>query len=227
MKDGKPEVKVHLKRHIGNQVLVMIKGDPLDEEPIYFDKLTKDEPVGFVLNTLGDPHRIGIDDGGLYGGEFVLLNDWEGGFGACPPQALIDLLLPNGAVEATYPCIAESDEFDLYFTLPEGGLPPVPVLQGSAAIQGLQGTRRGLYRRLVGLGLIRPAVPLARPTNGRAGGLVTPGAPEEPGADSSQSGSRVRCTSRLAWPRPIRSGPPTPGAPPSDRPSTESTDASD
>ena len=121
MKDGQPEVSVRLKRHAGNKILVVIHGDPCDEEPAYFDNLTWEEPVGFVLDPLGDPHRVSIDKPGVYGGNFVLLNEHVGGFAARPPQALVDLLLPDGADEATYPCHVESGEWHLFFDLPNRG----------------------------------------------------------------------------------------------------------
>ena len=121
MEDSQLDVTVRLKRHGENGLLVVIAADRHDEEPEYFFKLLAMGDAGFSLDPVNDPHRIGISDQGIYGGEFIRLDHRVGGFSARPPQALIDLLLPNGAVEATYPCQAESGYEDLFFTLPDGG----------------------------------------------------------------------------------------------------------
>ena len=209
MKNDTLEVTVHLKRYTGNRVLVIIKGDRDDEEPNYFDKLTHGEPAGSPLDPMGDPHRISIDDDGIYGSEFILLDNKVGGFAAQLPWALIDLKLPTAPSKPPTPASPS----------PANGTSTSPSRRGVRSCPSSPGAYRPLrgtsgvvrtpapsppWRRSDSSGMVhRPGQPTAGP---RLRDLEAPG--QIRGSDKSVSvTSLMRPGPRLD---PVRAGPAPP-----------------
>lgn len=80
--------------------------------------------VGLLFDPLGDPQWIEIESdlgrGCGYRGPFFLLDRYRGAFAIRAPRALVELLIPVGTTEETFPCEVDLKSYTLSFALPAG-----------------------------------------------------------------------------------------------------------